>query len=87
MTVVLDASIPIAFFNSDDGHHEAATRILIDASGDDVVISSLNLAEVLAGPARFDAEESALRALARLEIDEDAWRKISPRSACRDPKP
>lgn len=72
MITVLDASVLIAFFNSDDAHHAAATRMLHDAAGDDLVLSSLTLAEVLIGPARVGEEESTLRALARLEVDEEA---------------
>lgn len=72
MTTVLDASVLIAFFNSHDVHHSAARQILYDASADDLVLSSISLAEVLVGPARAGDEESALRALARLEIAEEA---------------
>ena len=52
MTTVLDTSILIAFFNSHDTHHAAAVRILDEASAEDLVLSSISLAEVLVGPAR-----------------------------------
>lgn len=71
MTIVLDASVLIAFFNSRDAHHAAAVRILDEACAEDLVLSSISLAEVLVGPARSGDEESALRALARLDIAEE----------------
>jgi predicted nucleic acid-binding protein len=72
MTTVLDASVLIAFFNSLDDHHAAALRILDDASADDLVLSYITLAEILVGPARSGDEQAALRALARLEVEEEA---------------
>lgn len=72
MTTVLDPSVLIAFFNSRDIHHPAALQILDDASADNLVLSSISLAEVLVGPARSGEEDSALRALARLEIAEES---------------
>jgi len=71
MITVLDASVLIAFFNADDAHHTAALRILDDAADDELVLSSISLAEVLVGPARSGDEESTLQALARLEVDEE----------------
>ncbi len=71
MITVLDASVLIAFFNSDDAHHEAALDILDAAADDDLLLSSISLAEVLVGPARSGNEESVLRALGRLEVDEE----------------
>lgn len=72
MITVLDASLVIAFFDSGDEHHQAATQILTDAGDDDLILSSLTLAEVMVGPARTSQEESLLQALARLEISEEA---------------
>jgi predicted nucleic acid-binding protein len=72
MTIVLDSSVLIAVFNSRDAHHAAAVRILDEASAEDLVLSSISLAEVLVGPARSGDEESALRALARLDIAEES---------------
>ncbi|WP_188112874.1 type II toxin-antitoxin system VapC family toxin [Mycobacterium simiae] len=73
MIVVLDASVLIAFFNGHDTHHPEANRLLAEAAGDDLVVSSLTLAELLVGPARGDEVDSTVEALARLEIDEERF--------------
>lgn len=72
MIVVLDTSVLIAFFDGDDAHHTDAHRLLAGVAGDDLVISSMTLAELLVGPARQggDALASTLDALTRLAIRE-----------------
>ncbi len=50
--IVLDASVLIAFLDSDDTHHAAAEQLLTQAVDDDLAVNSLTLAEVLVAPVR-----------------------------------
>lgn len=50
--IVLDASVLIAHLNPVDAHHDAATRLLLDASSDSLLVHPMTLAEVLVGGAR-----------------------------------
>ena len=50
--IMLDASVLIAFLDTDDAHHDRATALLSDAADEDLVIGSLTLAEVLVAPVR-----------------------------------
>lgn len=47
--ITLDASVLIAHLSPADSHHHLATEYLLEASSEDLVIHSLNLAEVLVG--------------------------------------
>ncbi|WP_342314669.1 type II toxin-antitoxin system VapC family toxin (plasmid) [Mycobacterium avium subsp. hominissuis] len=75
MTVVVDTSVLIAFFNSKDAHHQSAKDVLAQVADEALVASSMTWAEVLAGPARSGEEsvQTALSALAQLEIYEEAF--------------
>ena len=50
--ITLDASVVIALLNPHDPHHQAAVDYLRESATEDLVIHSLNLAEVLVGGAR-----------------------------------
>lgn len=50
--ITLDASVLIAHLNPVDFHHHAATRILVSAPADSLLVHSLTLAEVLVGGVR-----------------------------------
>jgi predicted nucleic acid-binding protein len=47
--IVLDASVLIAHLNPADAHHDAATRILLNASPESLLVHTITLAEVLVG--------------------------------------
>ncbi len=68
--IVLDASVLIAYLDSDDNHHLAAETMLAGAIDDDLGANPLTLAEVLVVPARDGRLESAQTALRDLEVDE-----------------
>lgn len=75
--IALDASVLIAHLNPVDSHHDAATRILLDASADSLIVHTVTLAEVLVGGVRIgrgaemrdDCYATGLR-LARHDEDE-----------------
>jgi predicted nucleic acid-binding protein len=50
--ITLDASVVIAHLYPHDVHHQAATEYLMEAAAEELVMHSLNLAEVLVGGAR-----------------------------------
>lgn len=68
--IVLDASVLIAFLDSEDGHHAVAETLLAQAIEDELAVSSLTLAEVLVVPARDGRLDLALAALGDLEVQE-----------------
>lgn len=68
--IVLDASVLIAYLDSDDNHHVAAEALLVSAVDDDLGANPLTLAEVLVVPARDGRLESAQTALRALEVNE-----------------
>jgi predicted nucleic acid-binding protein len=68
--IVLDASVLIAFLDSDDTHHAAAEQLLTQAVDDDLAVNSLTLAEVLAPPVRDNRLDAVLSALHALEVQE-----------------
>lgn len=68
--IVLDASVLIAYLDSDDDHHVAAETLLAGAVDDDLGVNPLTLAEVLVVPARDGRLEPAQRALRDLEVEE-----------------
>ncbi|MGH3765120.1 MAG: type II toxin-antitoxin system VapC family toxin [Pseudonocardiaceae bacterium] len=68
--IVLDASVLIAYLDSDDDHHMAAETLLAGAIDDDLGANPLTLAEVLVVPARDGRLDSARTALRDLEVDE-----------------
>ncbi len=68
--IVLDASVLIAYLDSDDKHHVAAESLLTEAVDDDLAVNPLTLAEVLVVPARDGRLEPTQAALRDLEVDE-----------------
>jgi len=68
--IVLDASVLIAFLDSEDNHHVAAETLLAGAIDDDLGTNPLTLAEVLVVPARDGRLEPVQTALRDLEVDE-----------------
>ena len=68
--IALDASFLIAYFATDDVHHEAAVQRLEEAADVDLIVSTVTLAELLVGPVRAGNLESAIEALAGLEVTE-----------------
>lgn len=50
--IVLDASVLIAYLDSEDAHHTRAETLLAKEIDDDFAASSLTVAEVLVMPAR-----------------------------------
>ncbi len=65
---VLDASILLAHLDDTDPHTEAAETILAEA--DELVASTITLAEVLVGAARVGRLDEQLDALSALKITE-----------------
>lgn len=51
--IALDASVLVAHLYPLDAHHEAATRVLIAAAAEPLVVHALTLAEVLVGGVRI----------------------------------
>jgi predicted nucleic acid-binding protein len=65
---VLDASVLIAHLEATDAHHERAAGLIDELADDDVGVSWITLAEVLAGPARAGRLHGAYAALRELGI-------------------
>lgn len=68
--IVLDASVIIAYLDSDDVHHDRAEALLAREIDDDFAINSLTLAEVLVVPARDNRMDDARATLSDLEVRE-----------------
>jgi predicted nucleic acid-binding protein len=68
--IVLDASVLIAYLDSDDHLHQAAEALLAAEVDDDFVVNPLTLAEVLVAPARAGRLAAAQTVLRDLEINE-----------------
>ncbi len=68
--IVLDASVLIAYLDSDDDHHVAAETLLASTLDHDLGVNPLTLAEVLVVPARDGRLEPVQRALRDLEVEE-----------------
>lgn len=51
--ITLDANVLIAHLSPHDPHHHVASEYLRTAAGEELVVHSLNLAEVLVGGARL----------------------------------
>jgi predicted nucleic acid-binding protein len=71
--IVLDASVLIAYLDSEDAHHGRAEMLLVRELDDDFAANTLTLAEVLVMPARGGRLEAAREALVALEVDELAF--------------
>jgi len=70
--IVVDASVLIGHLDERDAHHDAATQVLLDAAGGELVVSPITVAEVLVGPARADRLSEAQAVLDALGVREVA---------------
>lgn len=68
--IVLDASVLIAYLDSDDAHHDVAEQLLLDAADEELGVGVLTLAEVLVGPVREGRDDAVLAVLRDLEVAE-----------------
>ena len=68
--IVLDASVLIAYLDSEDRHYVAAEALLAEAIGDDLGANSLTLAEVLVVPAQGGHLDLVQAVLHDLEVAE-----------------
>lgn len=68
MIVAVDASVLVAHLDERDAHHEAATRLLLDAAGSELVACPITVAEVLVGPARTNRLGEAQAVLDALAV-------------------
>lgn len=78
MKVVLDASVIIAWLNSEDAHHSRASDLLSKLAGESWRISPVTLAEVLVAPARAGRSDEAQAHLAAEGIDQIPWDPTTP---------
>jgi len=82
--VVLDASVVIAFLDSNDPHHAAAVAAIAAARDDEIILPASAYAEVLVGPYRRGS--SAVRRVDEFIADlgmriEPLTREIASRAA------
>ena len=68
--IVVDASVVIAYLDSNDAHHHAAVEVLADAVPP-LVIHPVTAAEVLMAPARRGVAESVWADLIAIGIEVD----------------
>jgi len=68
--IVLDASVLIAYLDSDDSFHAEAETLLAEAVYDDLGVNPLTLAEVLVAPVRDGRLAVVQAALRDLEVAE-----------------
>ncbi len=68
--MVLDASVLIAYLDSDDVHHARAETLLRREIDDDFAANTVTLAEVLVAPARAQRLDAAREALKDVEVRE-----------------
>jgi predicted nucleic acid-binding protein len=68
--IVLDASCLIAYFNSDDAHHDEAVAVLAEHADDEFLANTITLAEFLVGPVRVELHDRAVSNLASLGVAE-----------------
>lgn len=68
--IILDASVLIAYLDSDDAQHALAEELLAREIDDDFAANPLTLAEVLVVPARDGRLEQVQAALHDLEVQE-----------------
>ncbi|MDR1440786.1 MAG: type II toxin-antitoxin system VapC family toxin [Bifidobacteriaceae bacterium] len=66
--IVLDASVLIAYLQPADAHHANAVQILKRTEPGRMLVHSITLAEVLAGPAQAGREVDLERALNRIGV-------------------
>lgn len=80
--IVLDASVLIAHLYEQDAHHHAADALVRSATGHELGVSPLTLAEVLVNPTRagrLDEAERLLRnvGLTEVPLPHDAGRRLA----------
>ncbi len=68
--IVLDASVLIAYLDSENEHHDRAEVLLAREIDDDFAINSLTLAEVLVVPARDNRMDEVSTTLIEVEVRE-----------------
>jgi predicted nucleic acid-binding protein len=68
--IVLDASVLIAHFDSQDAQHARASEALSNAAGESLGASVITLAEIMVGPARVGRLDDAHAALDELGVGE-----------------
>lgn len=68
--IVLDASVIIAYLDSEDDHHERSEALLAREIDEDFGASPLTLAEVLVAPARENRLDDVRAVLHDLEVRE-----------------
>lgn len=68
--IILDASVLIAYLDSDDAQHTLAEELLAREIDDDFAVNPLTLAEVLVIPARDGRLEQVQVALRDLDVQE-----------------
>lgn len=66
--IVLDAGALIALINERDAHHVWARELFTSTTGEEWVISSLNLAEVMVHPVRAGKAEEFMRGIEGLRL-------------------
>lgn len=66
--IVLDAGALIALINERDAHHTWARELFTSTTGEEWVISSLTLAEVMVHPVRAGKAEDFLRGIEGLRL-------------------
>ena len=66
--IVVDASVLVAHLDENDAHHDAATRLLLDAADVELGASPITVAEILVGPARIDRLSEAQAILGALGL-------------------
>lgn len=71
--IVLDASVLIAYLDSEDAQHARAETLLAQEIDDDFAANTLTLAEVLVMPARQQRLDAAREALEDLDVNELAF--------------
>jgi len=66
--IILDASVLIAYLDTDDAHHQRANQLLTEHAHTAFGTSVITRAEVLVGPARYGRRRAIEEVLARLAI-------------------
>jgi predicted nucleic acid-binding protein len=68
--IILDASVLIAHFRAMDPHHARADRVFTDYAVVPMGVSTVTLAEVLVGPARYGRLRAVETSLRNLDVEE-----------------
>ncbi|GAB2445692.1 hypothetical protein GCM10027062_28160 [Nocardioides hungaricus] len=68
--IALDASLVIAHLGAQEPRHDEATALLADLAGEQIWMSTVNVAEVLVGYARGGRLDQGAAALATIGVEE-----------------